>query len=754
MGTVRGTMATWWQVATPSTWARLGAASVRIGMRMFRNMCRSFTLVGAVLLLVAGLLACSRDESTNGEKLYALNLPTATVQRLQVYELLRDGDALFVAGKAESGSVLIRWDAESGSEVLIDREDFPADLMPTTFDIVDDEVYFLFFAGVEDTSQNAARARIGKWTGSGWDWLQVGGQQLPQLPVGFVDSSDESLLDLINGKICAWREEPPRVFDLLQGGGALADERRENGGIVTWLTKSGDEWFGMYFRGEFGGAAAEGNPAKGGLVRAEPKRIRSLWKRDTSGEWQLVHKLPEGTAIASLHAVSGELYVLVGGSAKSRTLETSSARLHFINPAGLAGSGKPLREGMGFVRRSSEPLVWIQEGKVVNVYRISHDSNAQEILGGTSRTERPLDKTLGEESHASSLKGDWAAGAREVATLVGHEASVSCSAFSRDGSYVATASLDSTARLWDAAGGKELAVMAAEPEDWMDPLVFSPNGRYLASGSMKGTTARLWTIPSGDLVATLSGHRKEIPDIAFSPDGRYLATSSLDHTAKLWEVSSGDLIGTLDGHDMWVVAVEFSPDGRYLATGSYDQTAKLWAVPSGELVATMAVDGESWRSHWVLDVAFSPDGQYLATRNCDGAARLWEIPSGKLTATMNGHAGDVSCIAFSPDGVLLATGSEDKTAKLWEVPSGRLLATLKGHSDRVVSLAFSPDGRVLATGSLDNTARLWLVPSGKLITTLSAHRSSVDSVAFSPNGQCLVTASGDGTAKLWEPAVE
>ena len=48
--------------------------------------------------------------------------------------------------------------------------------------------------------------------------------------------------------------------------------------------------------------------------------------------------------------------------------------------------------------------------------------------------------------------------------LSGHERAVSSAAFSPDGQRVVTASADNTARLWDAASGKSLAVLSGHED--------------------------------------------------------------------------------------------------------------------------------------------------------------------------------------------------------------------------------------------------------------------------------------------------
>ena len=48
--------------------------------------------------------------------------------------------------------------------------------------------------------------------------------------------------------------------------------------------------------------------------------------------------------------------------------------------------------------------------------------------------------------------------------LRGHSFSVESAAFSPDGSRIVTASSDNTARIWDAATGKELAILGEKRE--------------------------------------------------------------------------------------------------------------------------------------------------------------------------------------------------------------------------------------------------------------------------------------------------
>jgi WD40 repeat protein len=317
----------------------------------------------------------------------------------------------------------------------------------------------------------------------------------------------------------------------------------------------------------------------------------------------------------------------------------------------------------------------------------------------------------------------------------GHQAEVAGVAFSPDGTRLATASLDRTARVWVLSDGTEL--QSLQHQDWVQGVAFSPDGTRLATAS-RDKTAQVWALADAELHTLF--HQAEVMGVAFSPDGTRLATACRDRTARIWDLSSGTQLQTLH-HEGWVEGVAFSSDGTRLATASRDHTARIWDSATGTEMQTLHHQAEVER------VAFSPDSTYLATASSYGKAWLWKVNS---TVELHdlGHEVEVTGVAFSPDGTRLATASNYGTARIWDMVNGVELQPLD-HQAEVMGVAFSPDGTRLATACRDRTARIWDLSSGTQLQTLH-HEGWVEGVAFSSDGTRLATASRDHTARIWD----
>ncbi|KIO23703.1 hypothetical protein M407DRAFT_77768, partial [Tulasnella calospora MUT 4182] len=327
-------------------------------------------------------------------------------------------------------------------------------------------------------------------------------------------------------------------------------------------------------------------------------------------------------------------------------------------------------------------------------------------------------------------------------------------AFSPDGGYVASGSVDGTVQLWDAQTGAPLGQPLTVHSESITSIAFSPDGKVLAYASYD-ETVRLWDGQTGaPLGKPLIGHSESIMSVAFSPDGKVLASGSLDETVRLWDAKTGAPLGEpLIGHSKSILSVAFSPDGKVLASGSEDKTVRLWDAQTGAPLGEEPLTGHS---ESINSVAFSPDGKVLASGSEDKTIRLWNAQTGAtLGRPLTGHSNWITSVAFSPAGKVLASTSYDKTVRLWDAQTGAPLGKpLSGHRDWIMSVAFSPDGKALASGSIvrSATVRLWDAQTGaSLGPPLTGHSGPINSIAFSPDGKVLVSAASDEMLRFWDP---
>jgi WD40 repeat protein len=330
-----------------------------------------------------------------------------------------------------------------------------------------------------------------------------------------------------------------------------------------------------------------------------------------------------------------------------------------------------------------------------------------------------------------------------LATLNGHTGPVNDAAFSADGSRIVTASDDGTARVWDAATGHLLATLSGSAVE-VRKAAFSPDAKRIVTTGADNS-ARVWDAETGHLLKTLSGHTRAVYDAAFSPGGKRLVTASDDGTARVWDAETGTLLATLAGHAKVVDKAAFSPDGKRIVTASWDQTARVWDAESGHLLTTLTGHGGA-----LYDVGFSPDGKRIVTASADYTSRVWDAETGDLLTTLTGHTGPVTGAAFSFDGKRVITASEDGTARVWDTDSGLLFATLRGGVGAVHDAAFSPDGGRIITTSNDGVARVWDADIGHPLAIITGFAGRVFDVSFSPDGKHLVTGSEDLTARVWD----
>jgi WD40 repeat protein/ribosomal protein L40E len=308
-------------------------------------------------------------------------------------------------------------------------------------------------------------------------------------------------------------------------------------------------------------------------------------------------------------------------------------------------------------------------------------------------------------------------------TFTGHTLPIFSLAFSPDGRWLASGSLDKTAKLWELASGREARTFNSNlcftcvefSPDGHRLVLAATNGSPLAEAKSIANAIMLWDSATPNEVRNFVGHEGQVFFVKFSPNGSLIASTDGSKTIKLWDVTSGQIVKEFR-HD-WIRAkllggtvgssLTFTPDGRFLASRSWPVT--LWDVAGSNEARTF---GPEYKTLTVaMFLGFTPDGRFLIEAKGSGKITLWDVPSGKEGRCLadppkrSGVTSGVRCAALNPKGSLLAvaTYSSDQEPReritLWDIASGRTAGTI-ACNDSCHAMAFSPDGQWLAVGDM------------------------------------------------------
>ncbi len=231
---------------------------------------------------------------------------------------------------------------------------------------------------------------------------------------------------------------------------------------------------------------------------------------------------------------------------------------------------------------------------------------------------------------------------------------------SRDGRRYATASLDRTARLWDASSHLPIG----EPFVHSDPVTavaIDGDGSLLALGGNEGSVW-IWDVKSRKQVCELVGHTSRVSCIALDTTRTFVAAGADDGTVRVWNLRQNGRLRFLVRHSRRVGAIAFDAAGTRVATGGWDGVARLWDVADGAPVGAAMLHAIG-----IVGLAFDPSDDLLATASWDHSAQLWDVATQKAIGDPYLHHSPVVGVSFGPDRSRLFSATLDSTVSRWAV---------------------------------------------------------------------------------------
>ena len=295
-----------------------------------------------------------------------------------------------------------------------------------------------------------------------------------------------------------------------------------------------------------------------------------------------------------------------------------------------------------------------------------------------------------------------------VPILFGHTFGQEWGGWSPDGTLIATAGTDGSARLWDATTGQQLKEFD-QGSYWSD---WSPDGtRLVFAEGVGANTLSVWDIASGEKIASLSAPEDEFrPHVfltmAWSPDGSFIAAADLriglqQQAVYVWDVATTEIVATLDTDDNCMQGwPHWSPDSSRIATGCIfvetgtNTPARIWDVASEKEIIRL----ESGEYGLTYRTAWSPDGAQLLVGYEKGVLRIWDVETGEPALTFTGHQG-VTGGFWSPDGTLIVSSDfAEQVVKIWNSETGEEFMSFSVPGAPMTT-GWSPDGtHVIVTG--------------------------------------------------------
>lgn len=312
-------------------------------------------------------------------------------------------------------------------------------------------------------------------------------------------------------------------------------------------------------------------------------------------------------------------------------------------------------------------------------------------------------------------------------TFKGHTGRVNDAAFSPDGHQLASASDDSTIRVWEVHTGKTLLTMKGDDKEKLE-VSWSPKGTWLVSYGARDHH-RIWNAKTGESIAnvapikarsgfSVSGAR--MGGFAFSPDDKSYVCADRDSAIiYVRDIRTGEkqlrLAGKRPKTDLNNLdRLVFSPDGSLIAgayryVGTNSEALKVWDAKTGQVLFKFKAPTQSF----IPRPVFSPDSSRVMMA-LSRTVRAWDARTGNNGHEMWTYPSRTVYAEYFPDGRRIVSGGDDGKIRIFNALVGEELLSIDAGKTTFVTV--NHDGtRLLSAAEKRSTysVKLWHADGGK-----------------------------------------
>ncbi|EZA59540.1 hypothetical protein DMN91_011029 [Ooceraea biroi] len=306
----------------------------------------------------------------------------------------------------------------------------------------------------------------------------------------------------------------------------------------------------------------------------------------------------------------------------------------------------------------------------------------------------------------------------------GHKDSVIFVGFNFNDTYLASADMAGTIKLWQVRDKACIWDTSLDDIDWMK---WHDSANVLLAAVQTGEVY-MFKMPEGTCRVFPQVHGDRAQTGVILPDGKRIALGYLSGMIRVLDLRTGTALSTVEKdptglhrHSNCITSLDCYTDNNLLISTSVNGKTMLSSANNGKVIsilqdlnANKGISNPELNNFSVEVAAFCKDPTFpvAATgtiENSSGKVYIWDIPRQVLRQEIF-QEGGVTRLAWTSTSILFTTGL-DGVLRSFDARAGSCLRSFSGHKGVILDLYISRDEKKALTVSDDSTARIFDISS-------------------------------------------